>query len=454
MSLSVNEQMFSAVESARREAAEASLLFDKRSVSIELNSRRSINLYGGSAMETVREIASSSREACDDLYTTFQTLVVVLDKECRPLIEENADISAVYKVYSCIKWLNEESEIKNNFAASLNGYNLGELVKVSYNVSVENKMIQRYWEQAFKLMPKSDQYADAQKAKEKELIKEYERKQEEIWKKFEAEKEELKHKEENKIVETHKKADEKACSEKLKAFDEYADEELKSIRKKLQSDQAELLTALNKKLDELNTQLSKTWFKGRSEIKSEIKKLKIDIEIYSSDEYIEKQYQKCEDKVKNKRAQYKTQLDDFIENKYTFTEQMVLLDNPDKPTENNRTSIPNDFCFIVYKAIEKLGRCRVADIEKELGNKYSNQEIIPAVRLLKDDYIIVRTEDEKYAYFESELAHCVCYEEIASEADISVESIEQPEIVFGKQDYEVSDYVQRMRSEKLSKGWF
>ena len=153
MSISVNEQILNIVKRIKDQAKIAEDTFDKRSRELEKSCENNIDLLGGSVTNRVAEIARESKQTCDDLYTTYQMLVVMLDKECRPLLEQKPDVESVNEVQKTIAWLNAESEIENNFAASLNKHNLGNLVTVSYYASLENKMIQKFWEQSFQAMP-------------------------------------------------------------------------------------------------------------------------------------------------------------------------------------------------------------------------------------------------------------------------------------------------------------
>ena len=171
MSISVNEQMLNIVKRIKEQAKIAEDTFDKRSRELEKSCDSSIDLLGGSATNRVAEIARESKQICDDLYTTYQMLVIMLDKDCRPLLDHKPDVKSVNEVQKTIAWLNSESEIDNNFAASLNKHNLGNLVTVSYYASLENKMIQTFWEQTFRAMPGADEIIKKEEEEEAEKKK-------------------------------------------------------------------------------------------------------------------------------------------------------------------------------------------------------------------------------------------------------------------------------------------
>ncbi len=75
---------------------------------------------------------------------SYQALVKEVDDLCRPLLEETPEYGVVSEVRDFIKYLNDESEIENNFSASLNSHSLGDVATRRYFPSVENKMIQKF----------------------------------------------------------------------------------------------------------------------------------------------------------------------------------------------------------------------------------------------------------------------------------------------------------------------
>ena len=147
------ERMLQVVQMARSEAKRAEYEFDRRNSDIQRKAGRSIDLFGGSATSQVADIARDARRACDDLYTAYQSLVRIVDEQCRPLLDQEPDLSAVKEVCDLIKWLNDESEIENNFTASLNSRSLGDVASARYVPTMDNKMIQRYWENKYAMWP-------------------------------------------------------------------------------------------------------------------------------------------------------------------------------------------------------------------------------------------------------------------------------------------------------------
>lgn len=153
--MSVSELMLKIAADARREAQSAEQTFDWKAESIQIRSSAKIRLGSGTAVSQVADIAAMTREACDGLYATYQMLVAKIDMECRPLLAQNPDVNAVCEVTETIKWLNKESAISTNFTGSVNGSAKADLVGVRYVPSIENKMIEKYWDSKLSEMPGS-----------------------------------------------------------------------------------------------------------------------------------------------------------------------------------------------------------------------------------------------------------------------------------------------------------
>lgn len=163
----VTDRMIQVVGSAKSEAKRAENEFDSRNWEIQRKASRNIDLFGGSATSQVVDIARDARRACDDLYSAYQSLVRIVDEQCRPLLDQDPALSAVKEVCDLIKWLNDESEIENNFTASLNSRSLGDVASARYVPTMESKMIQRYWESKYAMWPgRAEQEAQARREAE------------------------------------------------------------------------------------------------------------------------------------------------------------------------------------------------------------------------------------------------------------------------------------------------
>lgn len=167
MANTASRKMLNIVEQARSSAWQAERDYDTGAAQIQRMSERSISLFGGDAVNRVADIASESRKICDELYAAYQTLVEIVDDQCRPLLDENPELEAVEAVCELIKWLNDESEIENNFTASFNGNDLGGIASSRYIPMMKNKMIERFWASKYDMWPGRAEKEAAEKKENK-----------------------------------------------------------------------------------------------------------------------------------------------------------------------------------------------------------------------------------------------------------------------------------------------
>ena len=187
----VTQRIMDCVSYCKSRASRAESEFDSASRAIQRQASYSIDLFGGNVTSRVADISRDSRRACDDLYTAYQSLIRTLDETCRPLLSQDPDLSAVRAVCELMKWLNDESEIENNFTASFNGHDLGDVASRRYVPSMECKMIQRYWEDKYEMWPgraEAEAKARAVEAERRRVAEQLRKEREaEEMKKFDAE---------------------------------------------------------------------------------------------------------------------------------------------------------------------------------------------------------------------------------------------------------------------------
>lgn len=145
MSNAATEQMLLAVQNVKDSADRAEQEYDRKADQLQMKAGQGIDLFGGNAVSQVADIASTSRKICDELYAAYQMLIKVLDEECRPLLAQQPDYRAVRDVRNLIQKLNEESEMENNFTASINNHSMGGVASSRYIPSIECKMIESFW---------------------------------------------------------------------------------------------------------------------------------------------------------------------------------------------------------------------------------------------------------------------------------------------------------------------
>lgn len=173
-----SEKMLASVEFAKTTAKGFEDEFDRKSSLIQSKAKRAIDLFGNDRLSRVKELAADSKDACDTLYAGYQILLLELDDQCRPLLNDRPNVQAVKAVCDMVIWLNEESKIENNFTASFNGIDLGDIVQVQYFPSLESKQIQTFWEMKYQAWPGRKELEEEQRH-ERKLQKEKERKKRE-----------------------------------------------------------------------------------------------------------------------------------------------------------------------------------------------------------------------------------------------------------------------------------
>ncbi len=174
-----SKQILAAVERTLDRARKASARFElDADRTKQLAKAYEIDLYSNTAKSDIKFIVNNAMRGCDKLYNVLQGLVPKLDAECRQLLQKNPGAVAVRFVLGTIQWLNEESEIENNYAIKFNGFDLGNAVRAKYIPSESNRTIQAIWQAEYLKAP--DQQADiewSQKlAEHKRLTVELERK--------------------------------------------------------------------------------------------------------------------------------------------------------------------------------------------------------------------------------------------------------------------------------------
>lgn len=246
--------MLAEVEKAKSRGRSADRLFDSRNRDIQRKASQSIDLFGGHATSRVVEIRSDARRACDDLYTSYQTLVASLDAVCRPLLASNPSGQAIKAVSDAISYFNSESEIESNFTASFNGQDLGDVANSKYVPSISNKMIQRFWEEQYSATPYAKDAANRRRkeAEEARARREAERKRME-----EAKKEEEKRKaEEKEKAHLHWKQVTADVRQKENEHTRRVREEAKAQLQSVQKQVEEKIAALKKEKQDCENRLS------------------------------------------------------------------------------------------------------------------------------------------------------------------------------------------------------
>ncbi len=305
------------VEKARTEARSAESLFDRRNSEIQRKANRNIDLFGGNATSRVVEIRSDARRACDDLYTTYQSLVGTIDSLCRPLLQSEPSGEAIKAVCDLISFLNEESEIESNFTASFNGSSLGNVANSKYVPSIENKMIQKFWQTQYSSSPKAIEYENQRRkrAEEERKRREAERKKADAEKKrIEQQQIELGEQYKKHMDEVISECKKKEATYKNSLYGEY------SRRKKLLSDQiSTYIDELNLQKEKLEAEFSKLGFlniKEKKEKKQSIELIEMKIRRLSDSNVASSEDEKLEKSMEEALEHYKKQMELYLSKRF------------------------------------------------------------------------------------------------------------------------------------------
>ena len=388
-----------------KEAKDAESNFDYEARAIERDAAKPINLYGGSATSQALKLTMRAKEASDELYTTYQSLVERLNKQCTPLLSENPDTVALVYVFNLMKWLNDESAIENNFSASLNSHDFGQFASVKYSATLENKMHQKKWEQEAK--SRSD-YSDAQKEYQSIKRKEAEDKRKE---------EEKKRERIRKIKEEKKQQHQKKYDERKAALQKWLCEydAVKMTRQRL------LDSALNKKRKLLEEQALESFTSEKDGHINMINALKAERENYEeelrqcglfalSDKRALKnlikannaEIQRCQNSINHAQTEYdnsRSAIDNKLEIYKQIEEKNINQEYPypKKPAAISLTG--SNLADMIVDMLHAKGDMSFNQIIEELktfnvqGEELSNQTISAVLRKLRNSIRISMNSD-------------------------------------------------------------
>lgn len=164
-----SEQMLNEVKAAQVSMKKARMKFILGHEDVKrAAAKKTINLFGGSAVSEVGAITSQVRRIGDAYYATCQMLVKLLDGKCRPLLEESPDYVAVRDVCNMIISLNEASEIEHQFSATINGEEIGDVANGYYQVPIESRMVESFWKTKLDFWPGKKEAEEAERQRKKE----------------------------------------------------------------------------------------------------------------------------------------------------------------------------------------------------------------------------------------------------------------------------------------------
>ena len=233
-SADAEKQMLALVEQTLEKARKAGAEYELATDEVQrMTGTTTIDLFSNSARSDTSHIVEAAVDACDGLFTAYQTLIPALDGGCRSLLQQNPGAKAIKAVAGTMAWLNEESKIENNYAVNFNGTDLGNVVKSKYLPSPLNLSIQGFWESEYHKIP------DKRDAEEfwKKKLSEHERKAYEAERAARKERDDAKRRWKEQ-VEEEKKRERVSNDDKARDREQYYHENLDAIKQKIEYNRA------------------------------------------------------------------------------------------------------------------------------------------------------------------------------------------------------------------------
>jgi len=305
-----SEKIMQFVDMAKKENENAYMRFTNHKNSVERRiSDTCIDIYGGSSLHQISGMLDEVREIAENYYVSSQSLVRMVDDECKSFLTFAPYKRTVEAVAKLLENLNEAASININFSASLNGGSSDDFGRVHYEPSLESKMIQKFWEQKARMMTESEE--------EKEIIKAEKEKKEKAAKKDEDERLEYE-------AELKKYNDwESECKKIKKLQQKWKDKKVAEKREELEEELQDLfapkaeamknsISELEKEKEKLEKELSELGFfsfGAKSEKKKRIEE--IETSIYSEQQNmisLRKEYEEEESKLADKLSKYRKSL--------------------------------------------------------------------------------------------------------------------------------------------------
>ncbi len=414
MEMNANEKVLYVIETSKDRLRKAESAHRTAYNEVTALSRSSIDLFGGDAVGRVAEIATKMERANDIKYAECQSLILMIDQQCRPLIKENLLPSTVKSVVDMIKKLNDSSRIDVTYNASLNGYGMGNVAAKSYMPSVECNMIQSFWETTYDMMP---EVVEEKRKKEAKKIADAHEREETIQKRYEAAKEKYN---------AEKELYDKAYAEWKKKAEEIESQ----IKKRIEAERASLLNEIESKRDKVVAKTQKT-IEEQSRRKEKAKTMLASLGFFKFAErkeqkaiidYVERAIKEAVQQRNNAEKEYASDMESFektleqrsdsirtrIENDNPVTKEPKAPVKPIEPVMPPKNLTPSqmekeavkedilnymaccyDHLVSVDELVEMVPACR----------EMTNQRVGALVRQLVNEYAVERINEEGQIYF-------------------------------------------------------
>ena len=216
-----------------------------------------------------------------------------------------------------IEYLNSKSEIEHNCSFSYDGVNVGTVLEDKYIPSIQNKLIQKFWESKYLDSPYSIEFANKQREEIKERRKYREEEKKRI---LETQKKEEEYKEklglEYKAFYEHIETE---CQEKISEFTKQLFDEYEIIKKEFVEDIFNYRTQLINQKQLLETDITSFGFfqaKEKKKKKQEINTMELKIQKLSNPQLIDNELSKIRTYINDTVNKYDNEVDQYLTKRF------------------------------------------------------------------------------------------------------------------------------------------
>ncbi len=130
-----------------------------------------IQWYQRGALGELHDVLKKATDTCNKRYVSLQSLVQMVDSECKPLLAFKPYKKSIKAVAQVIADLNEDSVLNTDFGLSVNDSSMEDVAMVSYSPSLEALMIQKFWEQKVLVVDETSEEREILKVEREEQRK-------------------------------------------------------------------------------------------------------------------------------------------------------------------------------------------------------------------------------------------------------------------------------------------
>ncbi len=342
--------MLMAVRRAKDEVKLAERVFANAARTIEtVANYTTIDIYN---MSKAVEITAKLKKATDELYASYETILRTLDLECRPLLDQGAQASAIKEVAEMMKYINEESSgLRSNITASLNGLPMGDIRTEHYMASIEARIIEKFWSQKYSIMP------EAVEERKRRAALEGERRKRLAEQARREAAEEKKIKEANAAAKVHMDNCVKKYMGRVDDFQKALKESIERKRVGYQREIDDKVSELQAFVSEQEKRLAELGFfkmSEKKEAREEIKRLKARILKYQNPTIISSEIEAMEKKMDEAVEKYRSQVEDYLSRRF-----------PDYSSdENNKQKSKNKLLFVENETVAKTPCPAIPEVRK------------------------------------------------------------------------------------------